>query len=231
MPRTIQQTIAYLEPRSPVTEAYRTLRTNITYASVDHPISSILVTSAGPGEGKSLTAANLAVVMAQAGKETLLVDSDLRKPMLHRLFGLRNDRGLTSLLVQGCDPDKVVQPTQVAYLSLIASGLIPPNPAELLGSQAMKPLMQKLKSRYEVVLLDGPPLIAVTDSALLAPLVDGVLLVIRAGEARMEMVREAKSIIESANARIVGCVLNGVRHKTRDYQYYYYYAEKSGTDD
>ncbi|KKM10742.1 capsular biosynthesis protein [Clostridiales bacterium PH28_bin88] len=231
MPRSLQQTIAYHEPKSPATEAYRTLRTNIQYASVDHPVNSLLITSAGPGEGKSLTAANLAVVMAQSGKETLLVDCDLRKPMQHRLFGLRNNRGLTSLLVQGGDPGTVTQQTEVAHLNIITSGLIPPNPAELLGSQAMKPLVQELKSRYATVIIDGPPLIAVTDAALLAPRVDGVLLVIRAGEARIDMVQEAKSIIENAGARVIGCVLNGVRRKSKDYHYYYYYAEKSGTDD
>ncbi|MEW6662546.1 MAG: CpsD/CapB family tyrosine-protein kinase [Bacillota bacterium] len=231
MTRSIIKPIALNEPKSPVTEAYRTLRTNIQYAAVDRPVQSLLITSAGPGEGKSLTAANLAVVMAQGGKKTLLVDCDLRKPMQHRLFDQRNVRGLTSLLVHGGDPASVTNKTMVPQLGLITSGLIPPNPAELLGSQAMRPLLQELKSRHESVILDGPPLIAVTDAALLAPWVDGVLLVIEAGKARIDMVQEAKSILQNAGARIIGCVLNGVRRKAKDYHYYYYYGEKSGTDD
>ncbi|MBS3948526.1 MAG: CpsD/CapB family tyrosine-protein kinase [Dethiobacter sp.] len=219
------------EPKSPVTEAYRTLRTNIQYAAVDRPVQSLLITSAGPGEGKSLTAANLAVVMAQGGKKTLLLDCDLRKPMQHRLFEQRNARGLTSILVQGGDPASVTNNTLVPQLSLISSGPIPPNPAELLGSQVMPPLLQELKSRHECVILDGPPLITVTDAALLAPLVDGVLLVIDVGHARIDMVQEAKSILQNAGARLIGCVLNGIRRKAKDYHYYYYYGEKSGTDD
>ncbi|MBS3975466.1 MAG: CpsD/CapB family tyrosine-protein kinase [Syntrophomonadaceae bacterium] len=231
MTRSILKPIAYHEPKSPATEAYRTLRTNIQYAAVDRPLQSLLITSAGPGEGKSLTAANLAIVMAHGGKKTLLVDCDLRKPMQQRLFGLSNLTGLTSLLVQGGDPAGVTKETMVPQLGLITSGLIPPNPAELLGSQAIRPLIEELKNRHEFVIFDGPPLIAVTDAALLAPWVDGVLLVIEAGKTRIDMVQEARSIIQNAGARLIGCVLNGVRRKTKDYHYYYYYAEKSGTDD
>jgi capsular exopolysaccharide synthesis family protein len=229
--RSILKPIALNEPKSPATEAYRTLRTNIQYAAVDRPLQSLLITSAGPGEGKSLTAANLAVVMAQGGKKTILVDCDLRKPMQHRIFDQRNVKGLTSLLVQGGDPADVLTKTIAPQMSLITSGPIPPNPAELLGSQAMRPLIEELKQRYEFVIFDGPPLIAVTDAALLAPLMDGVLLVIEAGQARIDMVQEAKSIIQNAGARLIGCVLNGVRRKVKDYHYYYYYQEKSGTDD
>jgi capsular exopolysaccharide synthesis family protein len=222
--------IASHEPKSPVTEAYRTLRTNLQYAAIDSPVRSLLVTSAGAGEGKSLTVANLAVVMAQGGKKTLLVDCDLRRPMHHRLFGQRNNGGLTSLLVNGGDPDSVTTETIVPKLKLIPCGPIPPNPAELLDSQSMKLLVQELRSRYESIIFDSPPLLAVTDSALLAPLVDGVLLVIQAGGTRTDMIQEAKSIIQNTGARIIGCVLNGVRRKAGDY-HYYYYAENSGTDD
>lgn len=231
MTRTYLKPIAYHEPKSYATEAYRTLRTNIQYAAVDRPVQSLLITSAGPGEGKSLTAANLAVVMAQSGKNTLLVDCDLRKPMLHRLYDQRNERGLTSLLVHGGNPASVTNNTMVPQLNLITSGQIPPNPSELLGSQAMQPLLQELKNRYDSVILDGPPLITVTDAALLAPLVDGVLLVIEAGQTRIDMAQEAKSILQNAGARVIGCVLNGVRRKASDYRYYNYYGEKRGTND
>jgi len=229
--RTSIYPIAQSEPKSPITEAYRTLRTNIQYAAVDGPVQSLLITSAGPGEGKSLTAANLAIVMAQSGKKTLLVDCDLRKPTQHRLFDQRNVRGLTSLLVNGGDPANFKNKTSIPQLSLITSGPIPPNPAELLGSQAMQSLLEELMSGYESVVFDGPPLIAVTDSALLAPLVGGVLLVIEAGKTRIDMIQEAKSILENAGSRIIGCVLNGVRRKNKDAHYYYYYGEKSGADD
>lgn len=229
MTRSVFGPVACHEPKAPATEAYRTLRTNIQYAAVDSPIRSLLITSPGPAEGKSLTAANLAVVMAQGGKKTLLVDCDLRRPMQHRLFDVRNGSGLTSLLVHGGDPDSLTNKTIVPRLGLITSGLLPPNPAELLGSQAMKPLLQELKDRYEIVIFDGPPLIAVTDSALLAPLVDGVLLVVQAGETRTDMAQEAKSILQNTGGRIIGCVLNGVRRKNGEYHYYYYAL--SGTDD
>lgn len=231
MTRSIFSPIAQHEPKSHVTEAYRTLKTNIQYAAVDRPVRSLLITSAGPGEGKSLTAANLAVVMAQGGKKTLLVDCDLRKPMQHRLFGQRNVKGLTTLLVHGGDLVSVTNNLMVPQLSLVTSGPIPPNPAELLGSQAMQPLLEELKSGYDSVIIDAPPLIAVTDAAILAPLVDGVLLVIDAGRNRVDMVQEAKAILQNASARIIGCVLNGVRRKAKDYHYYYYYEEKSGFDD
>lgn len=231
MTRSILKPIACRQPKSPVSEAYRTLRTNIHYAAVDCPIKTLLITSAGPGEGKSYTAANLAIVMAQGGKKTLLVDCDLRKPVQHRLFEMRNAGGVTSLLAHGGDCASQIKKTMVPQLGLITSGPIPPNPAELLGSQTMQLTIEELKNKHEVVIFDGPPLIAVTDAALLAPLVDGILLVIEAGQTRIDMLKQAKAIIQNSGARLIGCVLNGVRRKAQDYYYYYYYSEKSGTDD
>src|SRR5262245_44580838 len=203
--------IAYYDPSSPVAEAYRTLRTNIQFSSLDKPVRTLLATSSGPEEGKSTTLANLAVVLAQAEKRVILVDCDLRKPALHKLFGLPNAAGLTSLLVQDDLKELPLQEVGLAGLSVLTSGPLPPNPSELLGSQRLAHLIERLKEEADYVLFDTPPVIAVTDAAVLATRLDGAILVVSAGRTRRDLAQKAKAQLERVNANILGVVLNNVK--------------------
>lgn len=200
--------ITLTDPRSPAAEAYRTLRTNLTFAGLDKPIEALVVTSAAPGVDKSVALANLAVTMAQGERRTILVDADLRQPGLHTLFGLPNDRGLTTLFVQ---PETLADPpllqTGVENLLLLPSGPLPPNPADLLGSRRMEEIIAALRSRADMLLFDAPPVVAVTDAAVLGAKVDGVLLVVAAGRSRRDHVQRARELLERAHVRIVGAVL------------------------
>ncbi len=211
-------------PRSPVAEAYRTLRTNLDFSGLDKPLRSMVVTSAGADEGKSTTLANLAVTMAQAGKKVILVDCDLRRPSLHQIFGARNSAGITDLMRdESLMANPPFQDTPIPNLKLLTSGQLPPNPAELLGSRRMTEIIACLLAQGEVVLFDAPPIIAVTDAALLAAKVDGVLLVVSAGKTKREHARKAKLLLEKVNARLVGTVLNNVKF---DSSLQYYYSEE-----
>ena len=220
--------ITFSSPKSPIAEAYRTLRTNIHFSGLDSPYRTIMVTSAGPDEGKSTTLANLAVAMAQAGSRVLLVDCDLRKPVQHKIFELLNQKGLTNVLVEQLKVNEAIQATRINNLSLLSSGPIPPNPSELLGSQRMNELVKFLADEFDIILFDSPPAVAVTDAALLSAQVDGVILVLRAGVARIEMAKQVKELIEKANGKIIGTVLYGINFSGEDYHYYYYYGEKKG---
>ncbi len=201
--------ITLTDPRSPAAEAYRTLRSNLTFAALDNSIETMVVTSAAPGEGKSIVVANLAVMMAQGERRTILVDSDLHQPGLHKIFGVANDRGLTTMIVEetALDDPPLID-VGVDNLWLVPSGPLPPNPADILGSRKMETAIAALKSRADVVLFDAPPLVAVTDAAVLGTKVDGVLLVVRAGHTRREHAQRAKELLERAHVRIVGAVLN-----------------------
>jgi capsular exopolysaccharide synthesis family protein len=202
--------ITLSDPRSPAAEAFRTLRTNIYFTSLDRSLHTLLVTTVAPIEGKSITLANLAVSMAQGDKRTILVDSDLRRPTLHTLFGLNNDQGLTSLFMNAKGPvEPVLQAVGVPNLQVLTSGPLPPNPAEVLGSQRMLEVIETLKQRADIVLFDAPPVIAVTDAMVLGKRVDGVVLVVNAGQTRREHARRAKEQLEKLNIRIVGTVLDG----------------------
>lgn len=221
--------ISLLDPKSPVVEAYRTLRTNLQYANADGSLRRILVTSPGPGEGKSTTAANLAVILAQSGKRVVAVSADLRKPTLHQYFDLGNNRGVTNVLVGQANMEDCLQETVIENLSLLASGPTPPNPAELLGSAKMKSLLEALQERADVVVYDAPPVVAVTDAAVLAPLMDGVLLVLNVGTVPRELAIRTREQLEKVGARILGVVLNRVSPKSGyGYYYYYYYTDESG---
>ncbi len=201
--------ITLTNPRSPAAEAYRTLRTNLTFAALDKPIETLVVTSAAPGEGKSTVLANLAVTMAQGERRIILVDADLRRPGLHEVFGVANDRGLTTMIVEGAaleDPPLIN--TGVDNLWLVPGGPLPPNPADILGSRKMEEVIAALKARADVVLFDAPPIIAVTDAAVLGTKVDGVLLVVCAGRTRREHAQRARELLERVHVRIVGAVLN-----------------------
>lgn len=217
--------ITLTNPRSPIAEAYRSLRTNLEFSSLDQPLRSMIVTSAAPEEGKSTTLANLAATMAQAGKQVILADCDLRRPAQHRLFGLANTAGLTTMVVDDQAMDSPpLQDTDVLNLWLLASGPTPPNPAELLASRRMTDIIAALLDRADMVLFDAPPVIAVTDAAVLAAKVDGVLLVLRAGKTKREHVQKARALLDKVNARVVGTVLTNVQP---DASLQYYYAAES----
>ncbi|NTU81162.1 MAG: CpsD/CapB family tyrosine-protein kinase [Chloroflexales bacterium] len=210
--------ITLRDPGSAVAEAYRTLRTNILFSSLDRPLHTLLVTSTAPDEGKSTTLANLAVTMAQAEQRVLVVDCDLRRPSLHTLFGLPNERGLTSAILEQAEGPLPVQGSGVPGLSVLTSGPLPPRPADLLGSRRMGALIERMRSEADIVLFDTPPAVAVTDAAVLAPRVDGVLLVLQAGHTRRDRAREARQLLEKVKANIVGVVLNGAKLE-RGYSY------------
>jgi protein-tyrosine kinase len=220
--------VAYSEPKSAAAEAYRTLRTNIQFASPDNPVHTILATSTSPDDGKSTTLANLAITFAAAGSATVLVDADLRRPHQHTIFGLPNDTGLTTLvaeLARATDREKdsaslPLQPTQVENLRVLTSGPLPPNPAEILSSQRMAEILAMLRESAEYVLIDTPPIIAVTDAAVLAPRVDGVLLVVNAGKTKRDLAVKARDMLRQVNAHILGVVLNNAQVDKSAYAYY-----------
>lgn len=208
-------------PRSPVSEAYRTLRTNLEFSSLDKPVKTMVVTSPGPEEGKSTTLANLAVTLAQAEKEIILVDCDLRRPSQHEIFGVNNGVGLTTMVVDDeAMADPPLQQTSVPGLWLLPSGPLPPNPSELVGSRRMEEILAVLSQRADTVLFDAPPVIAVTDAAVLSSKVDGVLLVINAGGTKRDHAQKAKALLEKVNANLVGAVLNNVKMDTSLHRYY-----------
>ena len=198
--------ITLTDPRSPASEAYRRLRTNLSFYSLDHPIRSLVVTSPMPDEGKSTTAANLAVTMAQSGRRTILVDCDLRRPALHTLLGLPGEPGLTNLAL-GEMSEPPLRQTSVENLLLLPAGPVPPNPADLLGSKMIDRVIATLMEQADFVLFDAPPVLAVTDATVLGAKVDGVMLVISAGKTRRDHAIRAKELLETANVRIIGATL------------------------
>lgn len=224
--------ITAIEPRSANAEAYRMLRTNISFSSIDKPIKTILVSSGSPGEGKSITAANLAVTMAQAGYRTVLMDCDLRKPTQQKLFGTSNDMGLTNGLLSHANLNTFLRPVRVENLRLLTTGPLPPNPAELLGSHSMTELFRLLQDDSDVVIVDSPPILAVADAAILSRAADGVLLVVDSGQTKREPAQRAKEALETAGARVLGIVLNRMSVAGGYYSYdnrYYTSASETKT--
>ena len=217
--------ITALNPKSPISEQYRTIRTNIQFSSVDHEIRSIMITSTGPGEGKSTTAANLAVVFAQQGKQVLLIDADLRKPTVHYTFRLQNIHGLTSVLLKNATLQEAVSVSEVDHLDVLTSGPTPPNPAELLSSRSMVELLKEAYDQYDIVLIDSPPLLAVADAQILANQVDASIMVVASGKTEREAALKGKESLLSAKSKLLGVVLNGKPQK--DSHYYYYYGGKN----
>ncbi|KAB7707407.1 polysaccharide biosynthesis tyrosine autokinase [Bacillus aerolatus] len=222
--QTQRKLIAKTDPKSPISEQYRTIRTNIIFSSVDQAIRSLLITSAGPGEGKSTTAANLAIVFAQQGKSVLLVDADMRKPTMQYTFNLTNTIGLTNVLAKQKSLSVAVVETDVNGLDVLLSGPIPPNPAELLGSRIMEQFLNEAYSLYDLVIFDTPPVLAVTDAQVLANQCDGTILVVNSGKTEADGAIKAKELLQSAKAKPLGVVLNN--HKLKESSYYYYYGNK-----
>ncbi len=219
---TVRRLITKTEPKSPVSEQYRTLRTNISFSSVDKEIKTLMITSTGPSEGKSTTSANLAIVFAQQGKKVLLVDADMRKPTIHYTFSLNNILGLTSVLSKQTTLEAATQKSDVENLDLLSCGPIPPNPAELLGSNSMSEFLAAATSQYDLVLFDTPPVLAVTDGQILANKCDGTVLVVSSGTTEIDKAEKAKELLESAQAKLLGVVLN--RREMKNSNYYYYYG-------
>jgi tyrosine-protein kinase Etk/Wzc len=219
-------------PRSHVSEAYRSLRTNIQFSRIDDPLKTVVISSAAPSEGKSTTAANLAITTAITGIRTLLVDADLRRPVVHSLFGLDREPGIINLLAEKLPLENVIRPSGIENLSILTCGAIPPNPSELLGSQRMKELIKTLSQRFDLVLFDSPPVITVTDTAVLSPQVDGIVLVVKSHVTDKRALDRAKTILSNLKANILGVILNKIELSGLaggyDYYYhynYYYYAE------
>ena len=216
--------ITSLPPRSPIAESYRTLRTNIQFAAVDkEDIKTILVTSTQPGEGKTVTSANLSIVMAQTELRTVYVHADLRRPTGHKIFNLQNIKGLTTYLGGQIPVEDIIQDTEIPNLKVITSGPIPPNPAELLASKKMEKFLAELKQHFDMIIIDTPPILAVTDATILSKKVDGCLLVVSSGLTSKEMATKAKQQLVNANATILGVILNNKKLSKKEYSNYYYY--------
>ena len=215
-----------MAPRDPVTEAYRAIRTNLRFTTIDKTLRTLIITSANSGEGKSLTTANLAVVMAQLGLSVILIDADLRKPTQHRLFHLAQQPGLSNaLLATNQHPHAYLQTVALPNLSILTSGIEPPNPAELLGSQQMKRLLEQLQEQADVILLDMPPLLAVTDAAVLASSVQDILLVVNAKRTPRAAFTRAVAVLQRVDAHLCGVILNEFSHTSRSYAYYEGYKD------
>lgn len=210
------------KPKSVVSEAYRTLRTNIQYSSFDKKIKTIVVTSAEAAEGKSTVSGNLALACSQNENKVIIIDCDLRKPSIHKKFKISNLLGLSEVLIGKAQLDDAIQ-SRNENLDVLTSGKVPPNPSEMLSSSAMTKLIEKLKEKYDVVILDSAPLGAVTDAQILSTKVDGTILVTRAERTKREIVLEAKNSLEKVGANILGCVLHAVENTKG--KYYYYYGE------
>ncbi|QQP69561.1 CpsD/CapB family tyrosine-protein kinase [Carnobacterium sp. CS13] len=217
--------ITLTRPSSVIAEQFRTIRTNIQFSMVDQDLKTVGVTSAGPGAGKSTISANLAVAFASQGKKVLLVDADMRKPTVHKTFRLPNHDGLTTLLTE-----KDVQISDIAHrvstegLFIITSGVIPPNPSELLASKRMDKLMNELEQLFDLIIFDMTPVVAVTDAQVMASKVDGTIFVIPKGLTNKDMVLKSKDLLDKVHANVIGAIFNRVEMSADNY--YYYYGEK-----
>lgn len=216
-------------PKSPPAEAYRTLRSNLRFSLFDKPAKTFLVTSAGAGEGKSQTAANLAIAYAQSGESVILVDADLRRPILDRLLGVNADVGVTNVLVGDNKLEDALMPTEVPGLRLLTSGPLPPNPAELLESGRMTALVERLAALADLVILDSPPALMLTDAAILSAQVDHTIIVAESGGVTERALRDLERRFRHARADVLGIVLNKLRITGSDYYYYYYYYEDASS--
>lgn len=214
------------QPRSPIAEAYRVIRSNIDFAKPDGEIKTLVVTSSSPAEGKTVTTANLAATMAQAGKRVILVDADLRRPTMHKIFSLSNSRGVTTAITMGRERGDSISEhlsrTSVDNLYLMPSGPLPPNPADILGSDDMLKMIQELREIADVVIFDTPPVLAVADPSLLARICDATLLVVLANSTRLDALRQAAERLTQSRANLVGVIMNRISASENGYYHYYY---------
>ena len=218
-----QELIVEHSPKSPVSEAYRNLRTNLSFLRPDNPLNKIAITSSVPKEGKSLTAANLAIAISYNDKEVLIIDADLRKPMQHKFYDLSNYEGLSDILTGNLEFLEAIKKTGVERLSLISTGFIPPNPSELLSSKRMEKVIEQAEKTFDFIILDTPPIIAVTDAAILGKKLDGVLLVTASHETERNVLEKSIDKLNKANVDIFGTVLNKYPVDKRGYDNYHYY--------
>lgn len=212
--------IAHRHPKSLATEQYRLIRNNIQFSSVDKKIQTIVVTSPEPSDGKSTTAANLAVVLAQQGKQVLLIDADLRKPSVHYTFNVSNIHGLTSVLTKKINLEQAFCKSNIPNLDVLTSGPIPPNPSELLDSNAMEMMMEQLKGMFEYIVFDTPPILIAIDSQIMANKCDGVIMIVASGKTHRDVGVKAKDRLHQANAHVLGVVVNGIESTNNRYRYY-----------
>lgn len=223
--------ISHMSPKSPISEAYRTLRTNVQFSDLDREIHTIVFTSALPGEGKTTTTSNYGVVSAKSGKRVLIIDADMRKPSIHKVFRQPNVRGLSDALLSEKTALTFVLPTDEPRLDVMTSGPIPPNPAEILGSKKMRALIDEVKEHYDLILFDAPPVGVVTDAQILASFLDGTIVVLRVGKGDRKESQYAVELLNNVKAKVLGVVLNrlpiheGGYYK---YKYYHYYANVYG---
>lgn len=213
------------DPKSPISEAYRTLRTNFQFATIQDKPRTVMVTSAVPGEGKTTTAVNMAVTMADRGMRVLIIDTDLRRPNVHRVLKIERGPGLADILREDLDTSRILRPTRVENLWIVSSGRVPPNPSELVASERMARLMKRLGQEFDLVICDAPSVLVVTDPVLLATHVDTAVLVVSVNNARRETIQRACKLLQTANPSIAGVVLNGLEATRRHYYYYYYYYD------
>ncbi|WP_343290384.1 CpsD/CapB family tyrosine-protein kinase [Turicibacter bilis] len=221
--------ISLSNPKSPEAEAYRTLRTNLQFSTVDHALQTILVTSPNAAEGKTTTVCNLAVSFAQIGKKVLIIDGDLRRPRLHTYLGLSNTVGISNVLTQNLPVQEAMKESMLD-IQVLTCGPIPPNPAELLNSNRLKELLNQLKQYFDIILIDTPPVGVVTDAAILSTLVDGTLMVIASHQTESDQAVRAMKLLQTVGAKVLGTVLTKVpadRKGYYGYQYYEYHTEAS----
>ena len=211
-------------PKSTVAECCRSIRTNLHFMSPDKPLKRILITSAGPREGKTFNAINVATVMAQSNNRVLIVDTDMRRPRIHRAFGMDNSVGLTNLILGEVDYEEAIAHTDIPQVDVLRCGPIPPNPTELMHTDRFRAVIDALDDRYDRIIYDSPPVIAVADAMILANSVDGVVFVIKTGQTSKEVVKRAKSLLSAINAPLLGAILNDLDLEDRAYRYHYYYS-------
>lgn len=224
--KTINPLETYENPKSVLSEKFRGIRTNITFSTPDGNVNALVITAERPDAGKSSISANTAITYAQSGMKTLIIDGDMRKPTQHYLFQEANARGLSTAIVEGEPIEHYVIPTRVNNLSLLTAGPIPPNPSELIASERFKEIFEELKTQYDMIIIDTPPILTVTDAQLFAKLTNNAVLVIDASQNNRNEVMRGKELVEKSGARILGVILNKATIDQSTSSYYYYYGEE-----
>lgn len=220
-PKNPSSLILLEDPFSPTAESFRSLQYSLRFVSLDKPLKTILVTSAQPSEGKTTISANLALAFAMAGYKTIILDADLRRPRINEIFGINKEPGLTNVLIGDLELNRVVRETRIENLYVVTSGIIPPNPAELLGSERMKTILEELKTKADLIIIDAPIIMGIVDAVVLSAFCDGILMVVRYNSTSRSTLKETRRILETTKANILGAVLNGIDSRKTNYTYYY----------